>query len=175
MESLVDFFKSALEKRSWLLAIAALGWCTFALRKGGYIDDLSVNYYYPVVGAGLLASLLIVFGCIADLWPRVKRKWDAKSAEKKRSAYAVKNLDTAGKFERAVLLYYKGQGQQRFRARRDAAAFGEMVRHGFITNDSFDRTAYMQHYKILDVVWDFLDAPPEGWSRGAVLNDINWE
>ena len=82
---------------------------------------------------------------------------------------------TAGGFERAVLAHYKKKNQQRFRARRDAEGFHEMVKHAFLKYDSLDRNAYMQHYEIMDCVWKFLGAPPDGWDHGRVLTEINWE
>lgn len=127
----------------------------------------------PVV-VGVSWAILLT-GLVSMGAPVVARKWKARGQRETRKAYALRNLETAGGFERAVLLHYKRENRQRFRARRDAQAFREMVRHGFLDNDSLDAIAYMQHYRVTDVVWKFLDAPPAGWGRGRVLAEINWE
>jgi hypothetical protein len=162
--------------KSSLLWGLAIGSGVLLVLDGG-VSPLGIpadwKWLLPVTA--VISWAILLSGLIAIAAPAWTRVWTRQAAERKRAEYAVKNLATAGNFERAVLLHYKAKGQQRFRARRDADAFHQMARHGFIVNDSLDAYAYMQHYKIADSVWKFLDAPPDGWGRGAVLQQINWE
>lgn len=112
---------------------------------------------------------------ISTWWPIAAGRWKGRGERRRRDQYALKNLETAASFERAVLIYYKEKNQQRFRASSDAQTPHEMVKHGFLSNDSLDRGAFMQHYRIIDAVWKFLDNPPEGWDKGKRLAEINWE
>ena len=99
---------------------------------------------------------------------------EARAEEHNRRKYAVRNFQSADKFEKGVLLYYKGRDQQRFKARGNVQGLQEMVREGLLDNDSLDKRAIMQHYVIPDTVWQLLEERRPGWADGAAA-EVTWE
>ena len=146
-----------------------------------YVDMRLVDLGFPrgwrwVLPVTAVVSWSIVLsGLVGTEWPKLVRAVERRRRAKKRRTYALKNLETTGGFNRAVLMHYKRHNQQRFQARRDAQNFHEMVRHGLLDYDTLDPNAYMLHYRVPDVVWKWLDAPPAGWDQGRVLTEFNWE
>jgi hypothetical protein len=136
--------------------------------------SIPADWYWVLPLVAALSWGIILAGLVSMAIPHIHSWMETRSAEQNRRKYAVRNFYAADKFEKGVLLYYKGRDQQRFKARGNVQGLQEMVREGLLDNDSLDKRAIMQHYVIPDAVWDLLDTPPQGWSQGAV-SEVNWE
>ncbi len=136
--------------------------------------SIPADWYWVLPLAAALSWGVIAAGLVAMAIPHVSHSMEARAQEHSRRKYAVRNFQSADKFEKGVLIYYKGRDQQRFKARGNVQGLQEMVREGLLDNDSLDRRAIMQHYVIPDAVWDLLDNQPKGWSEDAAA-EVTWE
>lgn len=136
--------------------------------------SIPADWYWVLPLVAALSWGIIAAGLVAMAIPHIHSWMEARAIDANRRKYAVRNFYAADKFEKGVLLYYKGRDQQRFKARGNVQGLQEMVREGLLDNDSLDKRAIMQHYVIPDAVWEMLATPPKGWTEGAV-SEVNWE
>ncbi len=137
--------------------------------------SIPADWYWLLPLTAALSWGIIAAGLVSMAIPHVQHAMEARAEENNRRIYAARNFHTAGKFEKGVLLYYKGRDQQRFKARGDVQGLQDMVREGLLDNDSLDKHAAMQHYQIPDTVWQLLDDTPKGWSDGISIAQADWE
>jgi hypothetical protein len=133
------------------------------------------DWYWLLPLTAALSWGIIAAGLVSMAIPHVQHWMETRAEESNRRVYGARNFHAADKFEKGVLLHYKGRDQQRFKARGDVQGLQEMVRQGLLDNDSLDKRAVMQHYMIPDTVWDLLDDPPEGWADGVTAGVVDWE
>jgi hypothetical protein len=171
----VELFKELTARSSVLWGVAIASLALFAMDR--WIAPLSLppEWWWVLPVTACVSWAILLAGLAATIWTKIVALWTAPAVKKRRNAYALRNLETAGKFERMVLVHYKSRGQQRFRAPDRQESLHEMERHGFLDNDTLDRDAYMQHFRITDCVWKFLDAPPAGWAPRERLAEVDWD
>jgi len=138
-------------------------------------QSIPSDWYWLLPLAAALSWGIIAAGLVSMAIPHVSHWMEQRAEEHNRRVYAARNFSSADKFEKGVLLFYKGRDQQRFKARGDVEGLREMVRQGLLDNDSLDQRALMQHYVIPDAVWALLDAPPQGWAEGVSMPKVDWE
>ena len=167
--------------RVWAVsfALALLGLATFLARRYGFADDLPPAYYYAAVGLGFGSLLLIGTMAAQNGIAHVAAKWAARQRTERRKEYGRRNFLTAGRNERAILLYYKSNQTQRFRVLPYALVappFLDMMKQGLLDADSLGGGAAVMHFQIPGVIWELLDDPPAGWTDGVPrLADAPWE
>lgn len=138
-------------------------------------QSIPADWYWVLPLVAFLSWGVIIAGLVSMALPHISHAMEARAEENNRRIYAERNFQAADKFEKGVLVHYKGRGQQRFKAPGDMQGLQEMVRSGLLDNDSLDRGAVMQHYMIPETVWNLLDNPPKGWSDGINNNAVTWE
>jgi hypothetical protein len=156
----------------WGFAVATLG--ILFLDHFRETQSIPAEWYWLLPLTAALSWGIIAAGLVSMAIPHVQHAMEARAEEHNRRVYAARNFHAADKFQKGVLLFYKGRDQQRFKARGDMPALQEMVREGLLDNDSLDRHAAMQHYMIPDTVWQLLDDPPQGWADGVIPNESDW-
>jgi hypothetical protein len=137
--------------------------------------SIPADYYWVLPLVAALSWGIILAGLVSMAIPHVQHWMETRAEESNRRIYAARNFQSADKFEKGVLLFYKRRDQQRFKARGDVQGLQEMVREGLLDNDSLDKRSVMQHYVIPDAVWSLLDTPPKGWAEGVAVTEANWE
>ncbi len=156
----------------WGFAVATLA--ILFLDHFRQTTSIPADWYWVLPLVAALSWGIIAAGLVAMAIPHISHQMEARAEENTRRKYAARNFPSADKFEKGVLIYYKGRDQQRFKARGNVLGLQEMVREGLLDNDSLDKRAVMQHYVIPDTVWNLLDAQPAGWADDAVT-DVTWE
>lgn len=169
-----EFIKELGARSSLLWGVAVGSSAVTVLDRWGGILGLPSEYRWAPPTLAVVSWCVIATGLVALAGPPFSNWLKRNADDKKSSAYAIKNLQVAGNFERQILMHFKSQNRKRFRAPRDRAAFAEMVRHGLLKRDSLDSRAYMQHFVIRDEVWDYLDNPPPDWKKLGKVH-LDWE
>jgi hypothetical protein len=157
----------------WGFAVAALA--ILFLDHYRETQSIPADWYWVLPLVAAVTWGIIIAGLISLAIPHVSHWMEARADENNRRVYAERNFHAADKFEKSVLVHYKGRGQQRFKAPADVPGLQEMVREGLLDNDSLDRSAAMQHYMIPETVWSMLDTPPEGWADGVNGDAVSWD
>jgi hypothetical protein len=165
-------------RRMWAAAFAFLlsGVIAVAAKRYGFIDDVPPTLFYALVGLGLISGVFILTTGAQNLTDYVGARLAAARGQRWQHEFARKNFLLTGSRDREILLHYKGRNLQRFRARGGGEHLKGMVRQALLENDSFDLGAYVQHYRIPDVIWRLLDDPPPGWADNVEeIEPPEWE